>query len=67
MSEINDPEVVAEVSALHDEYEGALVGNDVALAPTWFPRVHADGRRIGTCMTPSSSNSGPVTSKPQPS
>jgi hypothetical protein len=29
MLPINDPDVVAEVTALHEEYEAALVGNDV--------------------------------------
>jgi hypothetical protein len=36
VSEINDPEVVAEVSALHHEYEAALVGNDVAVLERMF-------------------------------
>ena len=29
MLPINDPDVVAEITALHEEYEAALVGNDV--------------------------------------
>jgi len=33
---INDPDVVAEVTALHDAYEAALVGNDVEKLTEFF-------------------------------
>jgi ketosteroid isomerase-like protein len=33
---INDPEVVAEIAALHAQYEEALVSNDVAKLVTFF-------------------------------
>jgi len=34
--QINDPAVVAEVTALHERYEAALVGNDVAVLTKLF-------------------------------
>ncbi len=33
---INDPAVVAEITALHTRYEAALIGNDVATLNTFF-------------------------------
>jgi len=36
MSELNDPSVIAEVTACHQEYEAALVGNDVAVLDRLF-------------------------------
>ena len=36
MSPINDPAVVAEVTALHAEYEAALVSNDIKKLTTFF-------------------------------
>lgn len=36
MLPINDPDVVAEISALHEEYEAALVGNDVGKLTRFF-------------------------------
>jgi Protein of unknown function (DUF3225) len=36
MSIVNDPAVVAELSALHDEYETALMNNDVEKLTRFF-------------------------------
>ena len=36
MSPINDPAVVAEVTALHAEYEAALMSNDIKKLTTFF-------------------------------
>jgi hypothetical protein len=33
---VNDPEVVAQIAALHEEYEAALVSNDVRKLTTFF-------------------------------
>ena len=33
---INDPEVVAQIAALHEQYEAALVSNDVEKLVTFF-------------------------------